>query len=150
MPDILSPADGKITAIHRYNNGCIQICTFLAPWDGHTQYMPYPGVCVQSWHKPGTFHFAGLVGKSDYNERCETLFTADIGTFAVVQIAGVIARTIVNNCRPGQLYTQGQQIGLIKFGSRVDLHLPGARVALCCKVGQRLKAGQTIVGNIYV
>ncbi len=93
---------------------------------------------------PGKFFSASLDKASRDNERCAYSLKADDGDFVMVQIAGLIARRIVSYAERGDMGKKGERIGMIKFGSRVDLYLPpnyAPRVA----VGQKVFAGQSIV-----
>ena len=150
---VVSPADGKVTAVRTNNDPkagpvggpCISI--FLSVLDVHMNRAPYEGVVTGTEHHAGAYLNAMDPESSTRNE-CNWIYL-DCGTFrmSVCQIAGLIARRIICRVKPGQQLKRGQRIGLIRFGSRTDLYLPPeARVQV--EVGQRVTGGQTIVAYL--
>lgn len=121
---------------------CISI--FMNLFDVHVNRMPVDATIKDIRYYPGKFFNASLDKASRDNERCAYALKADDGDFVMVQIAGLIARRIVSYAEIGGMGKKGERIGMIKFGSRVDLYLPPdymPRVA----VGQKVFAGQSIV-----
>ena len=139
---IISPADGTILKIVKHEN-MYQVAIFLNIHNIHVQYAPIEGQIISMKYKPGTFNPAYLFEKSQYNERMETILETKIGQIMVVQIAGLIARTIVPFKEIGDRLDQGEPLGLIKFGSRVDIWLPDT-VKLKMKEGERIHVGDII------
>jgi phosphatidylserine decarboxylase len=122
---IISPCEGRIMTIDRRHD-YIRVATFLGIHNVHVQYAPVSGEIVSVTHKAGEFVPAYFFEKSKYNERVETVIrpAKGSGDVTVVQIAGQIARRIVPFKRPGERVTAGEPLGLIKFGSRVDIIIP--------------------------
>ena len=121
---------------------CISI--FMNLFDVHVNRMPVDARIDNIRYYPGKFFNASLDKASRDNERCAYALKADDGDFVMVQIAGLIARRIVSYAEPGDRGKKGERIGMIKFGSRVDLYLPPNYVPRVV-VGQKVFAGQSIV-----
>ena len=152
----LSPADGRIVRIEQAGEPftgepdpltgdertCISI--FMNLFDVHVNRMPVDARIDNIRYYPGKFFNASLDKASRDNERCAYALKADDGDFVMVQIAGLIARRIVSYAEPGDMGKKGERIGMIKFGSRVDLYLPPTYVPRVA-VGQKVFAGQSIV-----
>lgn len=139
---VVSPCDGKVLRIQEHpETDTVQVAMFLNVHNVHVQYAPMAGRIVSIHHKPGEFQPAYLFEKSQYNERVETTLETDIGRVGIVQIAGLLARRILPFHKPGARLVRGEPLGLIKFGSRVDVHLPRARVQVLVKEGDRVRIG---------
>jgi phosphatidylserine decarboxylase len=123
------------------------VSIFLAVWDNHDQFIPYPGMCIDSIYKKGEFNLAHMLGKSDKNERWQTVFKADFGKYVVTQIAGLVAKRIVNKCKVGSTYLAGEVYGEILLGSRVDITLPADRINILVRKNQNLQGGQTVLAT---
>lgn len=121
---------------------CISI--FMNLFDVHVNRMPVDARIEDIRYYPGKFFNASLDKASRDNERCAYALKADDGDFVMVQIAGLIARRIVSYAEIGDMGKKGERIGMIKFGSRVDLYLP-PNYAPRVVVGQKVFAGQSIV-----
>ena len=148
---ILSPADGKVTDIEPVHDPLFfkgpaqRVSLFLSLFDVHVQRSPYQGQVQFLHYQPGSFAPAFLRNTSE-NEYNFIGLSTPRGRLGVKQISGVLARRIV--CWPGlgdELAT-GQRLGLIKFGSRVDLLLP-PEVEIVTYVGQQLHGGQSVVAR---
>ena len=154
---IIAPADGKICAVERVrppgelglgDTERLRISIFLSVFDVHINRAPLAGRIVRSVYVQGSFLNAAVDKASDLNERRATLIAAPDGTeIAVVQIAGLIARRIVTFVREAESVGTGQRIGLIRFGSRVDVYLPPGREALVA-LGQRAVGGETVLADL--
>jgi len=133
---IVSPADGKV--IHAEKN---RVAIFMSLFDMHVNLMPYDGRIAGMKHYPGRHAPAyGDVGK---NERLEIEVETDMGKMKIIQIAGMVARRIVPYVREGEFIKKGEKIGIIRFGSRVDVILrDGCRVLV--RKGEKIKAGERI------
>ena len=142
-----TPASGKITHIATHN-GQHFISIFLGIFDNHTQYLPLTAKCTAVTYKPGTFHPAYMFVKSFRNEQNHVDFVSAQGKFRITQIAGMLAKRIVNRAKVGATYQQGAPYGEILFGSRVDIILPDT-FKLIVEQGDRLNAGKTVLAIIY-
>ena len=163
---IVSPADGLVSLISVVpppaelagedsagNPGLgtepvTRISIFMSVFDVHINRSPIPGQISRLVYVPGKFLNADLDKASEENERQHLLVTrADGMQIGFTQIAGLVARRIVPFVKPGDIVAVGQRIGLIRFGSRVDVYLPagtGPEVIL----GQKVIAGETILARI--
>jgi phosphatidylserine decarboxylase len=156
---ILSGADGEISGIvtdvslpkelagaddTRYT----RVSTFLSVLDVHVQRAPISGKIIRKVYTPGKFLNADLDKASEDNERCALLIETPSGhKICVVQIAGLIARRIINDVREDEEIVAGKRFGMIRFGSRVDIYLPEGLSPLVC-VGQRAIGGETVIADI--
>src|SRR5262249_24193645 len=120
---ILAPADGRVTSVER-NAGGARVSIFLSLFDCHINRSPVAGVVQRARHTPGRFRPAYHPRAGLENERKHLEIRSDRGTNGVTQVAGVVARRIVCSKKPGDAVRRGERIGLIRFGSRTDLHLP--------------------------
>ena len=149
---IVAPADGKVVKIDpayqidEYPGGAVGVSIFLSVFNVHVQRTPLGGNVIRKIYNKGKFLAAWDHKASMDNE--QTLITMDTpaGVIGVKQIAGLIARRIVNWTSVGQKLETGERFGLIRFGSRVDLILkPGVEVTV--KVGDRVSAGETVMAR---
>lgn len=156
---LLAPADGTISSIvndvslpaelaggddGRYT----RISTFLSVLDVHVQRVPVSGKVIRKVYSPGKFLNADLDKASEDNERCSLLIETPAGQkVCVVQIAGLIARRILNDAREDQDVKAGARYGIIRFGSRLDLYIPEGVSPLVC-VGQKAIGGETVFADI--
>lgn len=151
---ILSPADGKVVSIKKIESSGIseggetRISVFLSPLDVHVNRSPVQGLVEEVKYQKGRFFAAFREEASDDNERNELRIVDPQGQrLRVVQIAGVLARRIVCYVKPGDRLERGQKLGMIMFGSRVDLFVPkGSRVDVV--QGQKVKAGLSVIGRL--
>ena len=147
----VSPADGKVVAVKADDAGGSRISIFLNVFDVHVNRTPIPGRIASIQYKKGEFLVASREDASRLNE--QNIFTVD-GNFGgratrVVfsQIAGLIARRIICYKKPGDILKAGERVGLIKFGSRVDLFL-GPEWEVVVHAGDRLSAGSSVVARL--
>ena len=150
---VISPADGQVSHIVEVipppeldlpREKHTRISVFMNVFDVHVNRSPLEARIARITYIPGVFLNAELDKASEDNERqAFTLELADGGKLGVVQIAGLIARRIVKFVGEGERLTAGQRIGLIRFGSRVDVYLPKGAAALVA-IGQRAIAGETL------
>ena len=162
-PDtIVSPADGVVHDIqvlesfeyasHFKNGQARRIGIFLSVLDVHLNRAPCPLTVREVVHKTGEFHDARDTRASAENQSNSLICAAapEIGGFPLIvkQITGAIARRIVCAVRAGETLERGQRFGMIKFGSRTELYLPGEGIEILSKVGDRVFAGTTIVARI--
>lgn len=144
---IVSPSDGKVLEIEYKKNGYLRVVIYLSPLDVHLQWYPTYGVVVDRRYVPGRFNMAHLTKKSQYNERMSTLLRNEFGVVRVDQIAGQLARRIVNKAVLHTMVRRGERMGMIKLSSRVDIHLPSDAVKLHIKEGDRLVGNETILAT---
>jgi len=143
---IFSACDGRIIEIMESDDH-YRVATFLSPFNVHVQYYPYDGTIAKKTYKKGTFTPA-FYKKSKHNERMELTINTDIGNIVVIQIAGVFVKRIVAFHNTGDTVTQGEHLGLIKFGSRVDVIIPKKNTKLLVKEGDNIKGGITKLASV--
>ncbi len=144
-PVAVSPADGKIVAVVRSANQT-RISIFLNIFDVHVNRTPISGTITDVRYRKGLFLVASKDRASDQNEM-NTVTVEGEGTRVVFkQIAGLIARRIVFTKKPGDYVAAGERIGLIKFGSRVDVVF-GPEWSLQVQTGMRVTAGSTVLAR---
>lgn len=145
----VSPADGKVVEImdaeHEYTGRAVKIGIFMSGLDVHVNRFPTKGVVGYTKYVPGKKWFAIAPKASEVNERFYVGAESEYGRFVLVQIAGIMARRIVCKVRCGETIDRGARYGMIKLGSKVDVYLP-PRIAPCVKLGDVVKAGQTVIG----
>lgn len=151
---VISPADGKIIVAEEINEDrylkekVLKISVFMNVFNVHVNRNPYGGNVVDVIYNKGKFISANLDKASMDNEQNAVI--VDIGggkRIMYVQIAGLIARRIVCYLKPGDSVEKGRRMGLIRFGSRVDVYLP-AGSTLNVKIGDKVVAGETILGYL--
>src|SRR5882757_2792855 len=157
---IVAPADGLITLIERVpvprelagENGLgdaplVRVSIFMSVFDVHINRTPVAGTIRQVVYISGKFLNADLDKASEENERQHIVVEGRDGRrIGFTQIAGLVARRIVGFVKPGDMVASGQRVGLIRFGSRVDVFLPDD-IAPQVVLGQRSIAGETILGR---
>ena len=151
---LVSPADGKVIIVQKLSaseyleDPCQKVSIFMNVFNVHVNRIPFDGVVEKIAYTPGKFINASFDKASEHNERNALVIKAFDGRrFAVVQIAGLIARRIVNCVGIGERVRKGERYGMIQFGSRLDLYLPlGFEVQV--KVGDKTCAGKTIIGQM--
>lgn len=151
---LVSPADGKIILIEKmFDDKFVKehvhkVSIFMNVFNVHVNRAPYPGLVTGVRYFPGLFLAANTERAALENESCALIMeTKNQRRFAVVQVAGLIARRIVCWAGKGDRLERGERFGLIRFGSRVDLYLP-QQVQLEVVVGQKVKAGETVLGYL--
>ncbi len=150
---VISPADGKVIRIEEAvselqpGRPSLKISIFMNVFNVHVNRSPCPGEVVSIRYREGKFLSANLDKASELNERNTLLIRGDGGReIVVVQIAGLIARRIVCWLREGAKVAKGERLGLIRFGSRVEVFLPLGTTCLV-KVGDKVRAGETPIGE---
>jgi phosphatidylserine decarboxylase len=124
-----------------------RVSIFMSIFDCHVNRAPVQGRAAQIVYHPGLFLNADLDKASEDNERNSIVIDAASGRFGVVQIAGLVARRIVCFTHEGALLAAGERIGLIRFGSRVDVYLPPA-ARIVVGLGSRAVAGETVIAQM--
>ncbi len=152
---IISPADGRIDSVGFFipptelglgDAPLPRISVFMDVFDCHVNRMPVSGKITKIAYRPGLFLSADLDKASDDNERNGLVIETPQGNYGVVQIAGLVARRILCFATQDQQLGAGERVGLIRFGSRVDVYMPNSAHPLVC-VGQRAVAGETVIAN---
>jgi phosphatidylserine decarboxylase len=154
---LVSPADGVISLIanvrgpkelNMENREYQRVSVFMNVFNCHVNRVPISGKIDEIFYKPGKFIDASLDKASEDNERNLIKYSNRSGkTFAIVQIAGLIARRIVCEVKKDQNLNQGDRIGIIRFGSRVDLYFEND-YKLLAKEGQTVIAGESLLAKI--
>ncbi|MDP2658647.1 MAG: phosphatidylserine decarboxylase family protein [Candidatus Deferrimicrobium sp.] len=149
---VVSPADGRIVYAGESPPGRYalvagkRVSVFMSPLDVHVNRAPATGRVASVRYRKGAFHVASVDKASLMNEQNGVAIVTPGGrTVTYVQIAGMIARRIVCDLKEGDAVRQGQRVGMIRFGSRVDLYLP-AEVRLSVAIGDRVRAGESVIG----
>ena len=149
-----SPADGTIVAIEEtfeseyFKDKRLQVSVFMSVYNVHINWMPVPGTIKYFLHHSGNFMAAYLPKSSTENERATTVVQMEDGTEVLVrQIAGAVAKRIISYPKVNQLITQKNELGFIRFGSRVDVFLPiGTKVNV--KMCEKVVGSQTIIAQL--
>lgn len=151
---VVSPVDGKVVVIEEvfekefFNEKRLQVSVFMSPINVHVTRYPVAGQVVFSKYHPGKFLVAWHPKSSEENERTTVVVNSkNFGDVLHRQIAGALARRIVNYAEKGQQVTQGSDSGFIKFGSRVDVFLP-IGTKLDVKLNDVVKGGSSILASI--
>ncbi|MDX8401889.1 MAG: phosphatidylserine decarboxylase family protein [Mariprofundaceae bacterium] len=142
----IAPADGKVVRCERQGE-VLRIDIFMNVFDVHVNRAPMSGRITDIRYTPGRFVNASFDSASTENERNRIEMTTDDGDrIAFTQIAGLVARRIVDYVEVGDHVRAGQRIGMIRFGSRVDCEIPADFVPRV-QVGQRVRAGETVLAG---
>ena len=153
---LVSPADGRISAIQEINGPVelgldktkfTRVSIFMNVFDCHVNRAPSNGEIQDIFYKPGKFLNASLDKASEENERnyFKIKDNKTDNPIIVVQIAGLIARRIVTQVKKTQKVSQGQRLGMIRFGSRVDIYYSQRKTMV--KVGQNVIAGESLIAS---
>jgi phosphatidylserine decarboxylase len=149
---IYAPADGKVVVIENtfepeyLKTECIQVSIFMSPLNVHVNRIPFSGKIAYSKYHKGKYLVAWHPKSSTENERQTTVVEGTHGKVLIRQIAGAMARRIISYIQPEMEVRQGQELGFIRFGSRVDLFLP-LDSKVCVQMGEKVKGNQTIIAK---
>lgn len=150
---IYAPADGKIVTIERteeteyFQDKRMQISIFMSPTNVHVNRNPISGTVNYFRYHPGKYLVAWHPKSSSENERTTVVIDNGEDEILLRQIAGAMAKRIVNYVEEGEQVEQGEDMGFIKFGSRVDLYLPlDAKIEV--QLGQKVKGNRTVIARI--
>ncbi len=149
---VVAPADGKVIRIdevieERYLNApARRVAIFMNVFDVHVNRAPAAGTVQVAEHRDGCFKAAFREEACTLNEQLALVLEEGSRRLLVVQIAGLLARRIVSYVQPGQHLEKGERLGMICFGSRVDLYLP-EQAQILVRVGDRVKAGSSLVAR---
>ena len=153
---LVSPADGLITDISERsgpeelrleNTTYTRVSIFMNVFNCHVNRIPTSGKVEEIYYKPGKFLNASLDKASEENERNYFKIKSASGDeeIIIVQIAGLIARRIVCEVEQGQVLKQGNRVGMIRFGSRIDMYFKNKKVL--AKLGQNVVAGESLIAS---
>lgn len=150
---IISPVDGKVVNIEKvyekeyFKDERLQVSIFMSPFNVHVTRYPISGKVNFSKYHPGEYLVAWHPKSSEKNERTTIVLDNEVvGEILYRQIAGALARRIVNYAEVGENVTQGKDAGFIKFGSRVDLFLPVDSI-LNIEINQHVRGGEDIISK---
>ncbi len=151
---IYAPADGKIVVIEEtyekeyFRENRLQISIFMSPFNMHSNRYPISGTVTWTHYQPGKKYHARSPKSSELNERSSIVVTSESGTEILVrQVAGAVARRIVTYSRKGEKVHQGDELGFIKFGSRVDIFLP-FDTEVDVQMFEQVRASRTILARV--
>src|SRR6516165_9649012 len=147
---VVSPADGRVVVVteeERCGWPGKRVSIFLAIWNVHVNRAPAAGTITRLEYKPGKFMAAWAESASLDNEQNVFTLASEYGEIVFKQIAGWVARRVVSWKKTGDTVGRGELVGLVRFGSRVDLWLPeGAEMAV--KVGDHVKGGSSVIARM--
>lgn len=150
---VCSPADGRVIAVQRSPQELVarglpqQVSIFMSVFDVHVNRAAIAGTLTEYSYNPGRKFSAFKEKASLENEQNLSLWEGPAGTVGLKQIAGLVARRIVFDHRPGDRVERGERIGLIRYGSRVDVFLPATATILVSR-GDRARAGATAIARL--
>jgi phosphatidylserine decarboxylase len=150
--DVLAPADGVVMVAGEPQPGVApegdwqQVSIFLSVVDVHVNRSPYRGRVTSTSYRPGSFQAAYRKESAHLNERSEIWLRDGDRTVVFRQVVGVLARRIVTRVRAGNQVATGQRMGLMKFGSRMDVFVPPS-CTVTVAVGQRVRGGETVIAR---
>ena len=149
---VVSPADGRVVVVKDEENAGRpgkRVSIFLAIWNVHVNRSPAAGTITKLEYKPGKFLAAWAEKASLENEQNVFTLASEHGEIVFKQIAGWVARRVVAWKKTGDSVGRGEVVGLVRFGSRVDLWLPeGAELAV--KVGDNVKGGSSVIARMRI
>jgi phosphatidylserine decarboxylase len=146
---IVSPGDGRVVVVTDEDYAGLpgkRISIFLAVWNVHVNRAPAAGVITKMEYRPGKFLAAMRERASMENEQNVFTLSTEAGEMVFKQIAGLIARRVVSWKNPGERVARGERIGLVRFGSRVDVWVP-RDAEILVRVGQNVKGGSSVLAH---
>jgi len=146
---VVSPGDGRVVVVTEEENAGkpgMRVSVFLAVWNVHVNRSPAAGTITHMEYRPGKFLAAMRERVSAENEQNIFTLSTEAGEIVFKQIAGLIARRVVSWKRAGEKVARGERIGLVRFGSRVDLWVP-KEAEILVKVGENVKGGSSVLAR---
>ena len=150
--EILAPSDGKVVVIEKvhepewFKDERIQVSIFMSPLNVHAQWAPIAGTVKAARYHPGKYLVAWHPKSSTENERTTHVIEGERGTVLFRQIAGAVARRICHCMEEGQALANGDEVGFIKFGSRIDVFLPvGSEI--CVELEDAVTGRETVLAR---
>lgn len=151
--DVTSVADGRVVVIDKVyepeylKRECLQVSVYMDFFNVHVNFWPVSGEVTYYKYHPGKYMLAYLPKASELNEHASSAVRSPYGEVFFKQIAGTFARRIVCYAKPGYMERKGEECGIIKFGSRIDMYLPlDADIKVC--MGDYVKASETIIATL--
>ena len=150
---LLSPCDGEIVVIEKVmeteflKKECLQVSIFMSPLNVHINWYPTDAKVIYSKYHPGKYLAAWNPKASTENERTTVCFDVNDKQILLRQVAGALARRIVCYAKEGDIKKQGDELGFIKFGSRVDLYLP-VDTELNVNIGDVVTGNRSVIANL--
>ncbi len=151
---IVSGADGVVRAVEEVEEknflktDTLRVSIFLNPFNVHVNRAPIAGTVAALAYTPGAHLLTIRNAASEHNEHSSILIEGEQTRCLVKQIVGPVVRRVVYWLHDGQVLTKGERIGMMKFGSRMDIYLPKADVSVLVKVGDKVQAGTTVLARI--
>ncbi|MFZ9732188.1 MAG: phosphatidylserine decarboxylase family protein [Schleiferiaceae bacterium] len=153
--DVIAPADGTVVVIEEaeepeyFQGKRKQVSIFMSPLNVHVNRAPVSGRTVFAKYHKGKYLVAWHPKSSTENERTTLVFeTLNHGEVMIRQIAGAVARRIAVYVKPGQPVSVGEDVGFIRFGSRVDIFLP-LDAEILCQIGDKPRGGETVIAKLH-
>src|SRR2546422_7304257 len=146
---VVSPGDGRVVVVTDEENAGRpgkRISIFLAVWNVHVNRSPVAGTITNMEYRPGKFLAAMRERASAENEQNVFTLSTEAGEMVFKQIAGLIARRVVSWKKPGEKVARGERIGLVRFGSRVDVWVP-KEAKILVKLGENVKGGSSVLAR---
>lgn len=149
---VIAPADGRVVSVKNIDETeflkerSARVSIFMNVFDVHVNRYPMSGTVQYRHYNPGAFGHAGTEKASGENEQCSLGLVTARGRLLVKQIAGLVARRIVTDHQVGTAVLQGERMGLIRFGSRVDIFVP-VTAKILVHEGDKTVAGETVVAR---
>src|SRR5438477_9041987 len=146
---VVSPGDGRVVVVTDEENAGRpgkRVSIFLAVWNVHVNRAPATGTITKLEYRPGKFLAAMRERASVENEQNVFTLSTEAGEMVFMQIAGLIARRVVTWKKPGERVARGERIGLVRFGSRVDVWLP-KEAEIVVKLGENVKGGSSVLAR---
>ena len=150
---VVAPVDGKVVVIEEvfekehFKDNRLQVSIFMSPINVHVTRHPVNGEVTFSKYHPGKYLVAWHPKASEENERTTVVVKNNVVEILYRQIAGALAKRIVNYAKEGETVVQGSDSGFIKFGSRVDVFLPiGTKVNV--SLNQKVRGGESVIANV--
>ncbi len=146
---VVSPGDGRVVVVTEEENAGRpgkRVSIFLAVWNVHVNRSPAAGTITKMEYRPGKFLAAMRERASVENEQNVFTLSTDAGEMVFKQIAGLIARRVVSWKKPGEKVARGERIGLVRFGSRVDVWVP-KEAEILVNVGENVKGGSSVLAR---
>jgi phosphatidylserine decarboxylase len=148
---VLSTADGTVVVIEEveetefFNEKRLMISVFMSPMNVHINWYPFAGEVKYAKYHPGRYFIAYNPKSSEHNERTSVVLEKDADKDVLIrQVAGIMARRVVCYSKKGDRVQQGEEMGMIKFGSRIDFFLP-LDVKINVSLGDKVKAQETVI-----
>jgi phosphatidylserine decarboxylase len=146
---IVSPGDGRVVVVTDEDYAGLpgkRISIFLAVWNVHVNRAPAAGIITKMEYRPGKFLAAMRERASMENEQNVFTLSTEAGEMVFKQIAGLIARRVVSWKNPGERVARGERIGLVRFGSRVDVWVP-RDAEILVRIGENVKGGSSVLAH---